>query len=313
MKLSVTAIDRLTPDVLQVTLRHPRHPSLPSPEPGAHVDLHLPDGTVRQYSLCGDPDDASRYTIAVKLERAGRGGSRWLHEHLEAGVVIPVSAPRNHFPLAAQATHHVLVAGGIGITPMAAMARRLARDGASFELHDCARDSTHAPLLETLRASCGPRLHTWFSTGDPPRRLDVERFRDPPVPGAHLYCCGPQGLVAAVISATANWPAGSVHVEHFVPLDDPHFVPAPFEVTLASSGRTLQVPADRTLLSVLREQGVPLPSSCEIGVCGSCECAYRVEGDATVLHRDVVLEAGVRAQRLMPCVSRARGRIVLEL
>ena len=313
MKLSVVATARLADDVLQIVLRHPRRPTLPAPEPGSHVDLHLPDGRVRQYSLCGDPDDHSSYTIAVRREHDGRGGSAWLHDHLVPGALVPVSAPRNHFPLATEARHHVLVAGGIGITPIAAIAQHLARRGGSFELHYCARDQAHAPLLERLGAVCGERLQAWFSQGPQPRRLDISRFEAAPPPGVHLYACGPARLLDALGTATSRWPRDAVHTERFEPLADGDFVPEPFEVQIASSGAVLDVPAGRSLLDVLREHGFMLPSSCGIGVCGTCECGFRIPGEGNVIHRDVVLAPGDRDRRLMPCVSRGRGRLVIDL
>ena len=144
-------------------LRHPRRPELPPAEPGSHVDVHLGDGRVRQYSLCGDPADATCYVIAVKRESDGRGGSRWIHEQLVPGAVAHISAPRNHFRLSAHATHHVLVGGGIGITPLVAMARHLAGTGASVELHYAAPDRASAPFLEELTSILGARMRAWLS------------------------------------------------------------------------------------------------------------------------------------------------------
>ena len=313
MKLEVAAVADAAPGVRVLTFRHRLRPALPEPEPGAHVDLHLPDGRVRQYSLCGDPADATGYTIAVKLEPEGRGGSRWVHQQLQPGAVVPVSAPRNHFRLADEARQHVLVAGGIGITPIAAMARHLARCGAAFELHYCVRDEASAPLLPELQAACGTRLHLWRSGGDVPSRFDPHRLSPPPQPGTHLYCCGPHRLVDAVLAATAGWPTGSVHVEHFAPLYDAGFVPEAFQLGIASTGATLEVPAGRSALDVLREHGFMQPSSCGIGVCGACECGYRVADGSTVIHRDVAIDDTARAHRMTPCVSRARGRVLLDL
>ena len=310
MKMNVVDVATTGGDVRLLTLRHPRRPRLPEPTPGAHVDVRLPDGKVRQYSLCGDPDDATAYRIAVKLEPEGRGGSRWIHEHLVAGAVAHVSAPRNHFRLAASAAQHVLVAGGIGITPLAAMAHRLVRDRSSFVLHYCARNAARAPLLAELRALCGDRLQTYFPDGDGSRRFDaVVALAERPA-NAHVYCCGPARLVEHVRSAAAHWPGEAVHFEFFAPLADDDFEPVPFEIFVASSGQTFTVPADRSALQILRENGFSLSSSCELGVCGSCECGYTA---GHVIHRDVVLEADARRNRMLLCVSRAEGRIVLDL
>ncbi len=309
MKLRVAEIRHETPDVMAIRLEHPRRPRLPAWAAGAHVDVHLPDGRVRQYSLCGDPDDRSHYRIAVKREDNGRGGSAWLHGHLPVGAELPVSAPRNHFRLDPDGGRHLLIAGGIGITPLLAMARTLERHGTDFLFHYCVRNPKSAPLLEELAAICGPRLTTWMS--------DDGAFLDPgPVlagaAGAQVYVCGPASLTDAVEQAarSLDWPAGCFHTERFAALQDADFTPEAFEAVLASDGSRIEVPADRSLLSVLAEKGVALESSCEIGVCGACECGYR-EGE--VVHRDVVLDPERRKTRLMPCVSRGKGTIVLDL
>lgn len=310
MKLDVVDVATTGEDVHVLTLQHPRRPSLPEPSPGAHVDVRLPDGKVRQYSLCGDPDDPTTYQIAVKRKTDGRGGSRWIHEHLVRGAVAHVSAPRNNFRLAAGASQYVLIAGGIGITPLAAMAYRLRRDGKRFTLHDCARSEAQAPLLADMRALCADRLRNYFSAGDGANRFDAATVLADRPAGAHVYCCGPARLVEAVRSAAAHWPRDAVHFEFFAPLASDDFTPAPFEIAIASTGQTYPVPADRSALAVLRENGYHLPSSCELGVCGSCECGYTA---GTVIHRDVVLEADARRNRMLLCVSRAAGRVVLEL
>jgi vanillate O-demethylase ferredoxin subunit len=310
MKMNVVDARADTDDITVFTLRHPWRIRLPPPEPGAHVDLRLPDGRTRQYSLCGDPNDDAQYRIAVKREDDGRGASRWIHANLKPGAIAHVSTPRNNFPLAADARRHVFVAGGIGITPVAAMARRVAQRGEDFRLHYCAR-SDKAPLIGDLRAICGPdRLATYFSGGSQPRRFDCAAALARPAPGVHLYCCGPQRLTDAVREATRAWPGAQVHFEVFKPTLDENFQPEPFDVRIASTGETIRVPAARSALDVLRERGFPLPSSCELGVCGSCVCRYR---DGTVIHRDSVLGVGDRQDRMMLCVSRARVAVTLEI
>ena len=309
MKLSVVEAVATTPEVLRLTFVHPQRPELPPWEAGAHVDLRLPDGRTRQYSLCGDPADRSRYILAIKREDAGRGGSLWTHANLAAGAVAHVSHPRSNFSLATDARRHVLIGGGIGVTPLAAMAQHLTATGTDFTLHLCARSAEQAPLLTELRALCGDRLQCWFSS-------EGSRF-DPaaigaPGDGIHAYACGPQRLTDAVQAGltAAGWSAERVHVEHFVPMADENYKPEPFEALIASTGAVVHVPADTSLLEVLRQHGFAMPSSCEIGVCGSCECSYR---DGTVIHRDVVLPVAKRQDRMMPCVSRARVKVTLEL
>lgn len=307
MKLRVAATRLTTPDVLHVTFVHPLRPELPAWTPGAHVDLRFP-GKIRQYSLCGDPADRMRYEIAVKREAAGRGGSAWAHANLVAGAETHVSAPRNNFPLAA-ARRHVLIGGGIGITPLLPMARNLAAAGADFTLHFCARGVADAPLLAEAQAICGSRLQTWFTADG--RRFDPAQL-GAPHQGTHLYACGPQRLLDAVKAGAtaAGWLDSQIHAEVFQATLDENYKAEPFDVTLASTGAVLHVPADRSLLSVLRDHGVGMPSSCELGVCGSCICGYR---DGIVIHRDLVIPLSARQDRMTPCVSRARVSLTLDL
>lgn len=309
MKLTVASARPTTPEVLHLRLIHPQRPELPAWEPGAHVDLRLPDGRVRQYSLCGDPADRTGYEIAVKREEAGRGGSAWAHANLKPGAVAHVSAPRNNFPLVESAGEHILIGGGIGITPFVAMARRLAAQDAHFVLHDCAPSAERAPLLDELRAVCGERLHEWFSAEG--SRFDPAEI-GPPRDGTHVYACGPQRLLEAVRArlSEAGWPEAQVHSEVFQATLDENFKPEPFDARIASTGAVLHVPADRSLLQVLRDHGFATASSCELGICGTCICGYR---DGVVIHRDVVLPVASRQDRMTPCVSRARVAVTLDL
>ncbi|MGA7790733.1 MAG: PDR/VanB family oxidoreductase [Xanthobacteraceae bacterium] len=312
MKMRVCEVITETDAVRVYTLCHPRREHLPPPTPGSHVDLHLPDGKIRQYSLCGDPDDDTVYRIAVKREDAGRGASRWIHDNLRPGSVVPVSAPRNNFPLG-QGCHHVFIAGGIGITPVLAMARYIARREGSFEIHYCARDARNAPFLAAIGDLCGPRrLSTYFSSpnGAPLGRLDVERLLKTAIPSTHVYCCGPQRLTEAFLATAINWPKGYVHCEVFKPTLDENFIPEPFDIRLVSTGEVLRVPAEKSALDVLRAHGVGLPSSCQLGVCGSCMCRY-VEG--TVIHRDSILDVAARQDQMILCVSRARVNVTLDI
>jgi vanillate O-demethylase ferredoxin subunit len=309
MKLRVALARYTTPDVLHLTLVHPHKPELPAWTPGAHVDLRIPDGRVRQYSLCGDPADRTRYEIAIKREASGRGASLWAHANLTPAAIAHVSAPRNNFPLVANARRHVLVAGGIGITPFVAMVRKLADEQADFELHLCAASAETAPLLSEVRALSGDHLSTWLS--DERRRFHVSAIGPPDV-DRHLYVCGPTRLVEPVLAhaAAVGWPQTQVHTEVFQPASDENFKPEPFDAFIASTGAALHVPADRTLLEVLRAHGLATVSSCELGVCGSCVCGYR---NGRVIHRDVVLPLASRQDRMMPCVSRAHVSVTLDL
>lgn len=307
MKMRVARSRVVAPDVLHIELVHPLRPTLPEWSAGAHVDVRMPDGRVRQYSLCGDPADRSKYEIAVKRETAGRGGSIWLHENIREGSEVHVSAPRNNLPLNENGENHILIAGGIGITPLISMARTLSREGKTFTLHYCAKSAASAPFLDELRRICGENLNCWFSDGG-------NRF-SPEMIGAystnkHIYICGPERLLDSVQLALADWPEEQVHGEVFQMTLDENFKPEPFEATIQSSGQKLLVPADKSLLDVLRENDFALPSSCEMGVCGSCECGYK---DGIVIHRDKVLPTSKRQDRIMLCVSRARVGITLDL
>lgn len=309
MKLNVASVRATTPHVLLLTLRHPRRPALPPWTPGAHVDIRLPDGRTRQYSLCGDPEDLTSYQVAIKREDSGRGASIWLHANIAAGDDVHVSAPRNNFPLAPKAARHVIVAGGIGITPFLSMARQLVRQDQDFALHFCAQSAEAAPLLAELRDVCGSRLRTYFSG-------DNVRFNPcwigAPSAGAHLYACGPQRLLDAVLNEAQaqGWNEADIHREVFQPTLDENFKPEPFDARIASTGQVLHVPADRSLLHVLNENGFDVASSCELGVCGSCICGYR---DGIVIHRDSVLGVASRQDQMAPCVSRARVSVTLEM
>lgn len=309
MKLSVVEIRKDRGDVMVVTLRHPRRPSLPVFTAGSHVDVHLPDGQSRQYSLCGDPADSTVYRLAIKLEQDGRGVSKWLHENLAEGALLSVSAPRNHFELAPEAKRYLLVAGGIGVTPILAMTRSLASGAKPFEMHYFTRSRTLTPLMDDI-AAIGLRAHVQYHfDDDPDTRVDLAELMRAIVPGTHIYCCGPGAFMDAIRAAATHWPEGTVHFEAFQAPADDGFVPEPFAITLRS-GVTLEVPADKSTLEVLRLAGIDAPSSCETGICGACECGY-LAGEP--IHRDAVLSPQKRLNRFMPCVSRGKGILLLDL
>lgn len=286
---------------------------LPSFQPGAHLDVHLPNGLVRQYSLTNGPESTDVYRIGVKLEPAGGGGSRYMHESVHIGDVLNLSTPRNNFPLRRDAARTVLIAGGIGITPLLAMAQTLARQGLVWELHYFARSENHVAFGEMLAPLAGgvtPHVGlTPEQTGD-----ELGRIMRGYAPMSHTYICGPGPMIATAraLAANAGWPEATVHFEHFKnesPRDDT----SEFEVGLARSNRSLRVPAGESLLHRLRKAGVDLPSSCEQGACGTC-IATVLEGEPD--HQDVYLNGSERAagDRILTCVSRARsGRLVLDL
>jgi ferredoxin-NADP reductase len=310
MKLMVTDIVEDTPTVRIYTLKHPIRTALPKQSAGAHVDVRLPDGKIRQYSLCGNPEDNSVYKIAVRREDAGRGGSRWLHEQVELGSILHVTAPRNNFPLSLIATRNIFIGGGIGITPFASMVIVSRNANIPFQLNYCVKSVADAPLLKSILQSVEPEsIQLWTSGGDACRRFDVNDI-GPPVDGTHIYCCGPNKLVEAVRKATESWPEEQVHFEVFSATLDENFKPEPFDIKIASTGNIIRVAANQSALEALHQHGFNIATSCGLGVCGSCECSY---SEGVVIHRDSILNVSARQDRMMPCVSRARVAVTLDL
>lgn len=312
--VKVAAMREVATDIVQFDLRAVDGRPLPAFSAGAHIDVHTPAGLVRQYSLCGPIDDADHYSIAVKHERGGRGGSASLHDGMEVGSPLGISPPRNHFPLVASAAHTVLIAGGIGITPFVAMIATLDRAGQSWELHYCARSAEHAAFHTRLSARYPDRVTTYFSEAPILPVRDIVGLVAASPSNVHLYCCGPAGLMRAVQAATPDTATSRVHFEWFAADRDDAAPNEPFELELASSGKVLAVPATETALDVLHANGVDLPSSCREGVCGTCEVRV-LSGD--IDHRDLLLGAAERGANrcMMPCVSRGRPhtRVVLDL
>lgn len=287
---------------------------LPPFTAGAHIDVALPNGLIRQYSLCNPPGQAGAYEIGVLLAPAGRGGSSSAHRDIAEGDVIRIGAPRNHFPLV-PAARSLLFAGGIGITPLLSMAWALHRDGADFALHYCVRQQAGAAYLDRLAAApfaSQVRLHV---DGEPARRLDVAALLASPPPDTRLYVCGPQGFMNHVIATAREhgWPDDRIHFEYFAaPAREPDAPAGSFEVCVPSRGVTARVPADRSVAHTLLAHGVPVALSCEQGICGSC--LMRVL-DGEPEHRDVFLSDAEKAanDRFLPCCSRARGaRLVVD-
>jgi vanillate O-demethylase ferredoxin subunit len=289
---------------------------LPGFDAGAHIDVHLPNGLVRKYSLCNDPAEAGIYEIAVKLEQPSRGGSRWLHETVGAGDTMRIGVPQNLFPLAAATGRSVLLAAGIGITPILAMARVLARDGRAFDLHYFARSPDAAAYRSVLADEPYRRATTLHFGLDADTTQAALGHAVPDEAGnAHLYFCGPPAFMAmAQRVAAARLPPERVHWESFAPAEPTDGVAdAAFEIELARSGMVLAVAADQSITDVLYENAIPIDTSCEAGICGSCRTAVLA---GTPLHRDEVLSPAERARNdcLLPCVSRCTsGRLVLDL
>lgn len=312
--LRVAAVNREALEINSYELVDPGGVALTPFSAGAHLDVHVPGGFLRQYSLCNDPKETHRYVIGVQRDAKSRGGSQRLHDTLKVGDTLPIGGPRNNFPLREEARRHRLIGGGIGITPIMAMLWRLVAIGADWHLDYCAREPARTAFLERLRrAPFAGRVDFHFDGGDPTKGMDMKAALARQEAGEVLYCCGPTGLMDAVKAASAHWAPGTVHFEYFVNKELDAGLNAAFQVRIASTGAVYDVPADKSILQVLREHGHDMDSSCEEGICGTCATPVK-EGD--IDHRDAVLSDEEKASNrwMMVCCSRARGgTIVLDL
>ena len=319
MQLRIRSIAYLAEDINGYELVDPNGRDLPRFAAGAHIGVRLGEvgsGAVwRDYSLWNDPAERRRYCIAVLREKQGEA-SRLLHDGVRVGDIVEVSLPRNHFPLADAAERHLLLAGGIGITPLMAMVAELKRRRAEFRLHYCARTPERTAFREELDllAAMG-RVVFHYDGGDPARGLDIAALLREPQPGTHLYYCGPAGMMKAAAAASAHWPADSVHCEYF---SGPSAAPParleedrPFRVRLAKSGGEYDVMPGETIIDVLRRHGVETRTSCELGYCAACLTRY-LDGEPD--HRDAILNERARETQMLICCSRATSPLlVLDL
>lgn len=283
--------------------------TLPAFEPGAHVDIHLPNGLVRQYSLVNESGSGG-YAVAVKLDRQSRGGSRCVHEELRVGTIVRVSAPRNNFKLHEDADESIFIAGGIGITPISAMVARLRRLGKPWRLYYAVRLREEAAFLDVVD---GEELFLHVDQEQGGRPLDVASVVNQASAGAHLYCCGPAPMLDSFETHTALRPSGLVHIERFAATSQTPNHAGGYEVRLARSGKAFSVPVGQSLLEALRAHGVEVTTSCEQGVCGTCETAV-ISGVPD--HRDSLLTADERAlgKTMMVCCSGCSSpELVLDL
>jgi vanillate O-demethylase ferredoxin subunit len=287
---------------------------LPAFTAGAHIDLHLPDGLVRSYSLVNPQDERHRYVIAVQREPESRGGSRQVHQRLHPGDLVTIAPPRNNFPLAEDARHSILIAGGIGITPVWCMAQRLEALGRSFELYYCVRRRALAAFLEPVEAMARRRpggVHVTFDA-EGGSMLDLAALMARAAPDVHFYCCGPLAMLDAFEAASASRDRDRVHTEYFTTREVPA-TEGGFTVVLARSGTSVQVPHGSTIIDALFKAGIDVPHSCLEGVCGTCETRV-ISGEPD--HRDLVLTDAERAagKTMMICCSGSKGdTLVLDL
>jgi len=308
MRLRVRSITYLAEDINGYELVDPRGRDLPRFTAGAHICLRL-GGLFRDYSLWNDPAERRRYCIAVLREPEKGGVAQQVHDTVRAGDLVEVSLPRNNFPLA-PAERYLLIAGGIGITPIMSMIAELRRQRADFQLHYCTRSPERTAFLDDLALLAAQgRVHFHYDGGDPARGLDIAAtLRDPP-PGTHLYYCGPAPLMVAASEAAKAWPAGAVHCEYFTAPAIGFEEDQPFRVRLARSGVEYDVPAGETIVDVLRSHGIAVRTSCELGYCGTCLTRY-VGGEPD--HRDQALEPQDRDHYVLICCARSKSP-VLEL
>ncbi len=286
---------------------------LPTAQAGAHIDVHMPNGMIRQYSVSNGPEESDIYRIGVKLEPESKGGSRCMHEVVRQGDVLMISEPRNNFPLRRDAIKSVFVAGGIGITPLLSMAKTIRNQGLAFELHYFVRSQDHVAFKEQL-APLGDSviIHAGLDpTGTGDTLIEIYQHK---VEASHTYICGPGPMLDAARNAASicGWLEDSVHFEYFSNTQEID-TSSSFEIALSRSGKTLKVEAGKTILEVLRANGIALTSSCEQGACGTCKVTV-IEGD--VDHQDVCLTETDKKQNkfIMTCVSRAKSeRLVLDI
>jgi vanillate O-demethylase ferredoxin subunit len=289
---------------------------LPPFSAGAHIDVHLPNGLTRQYSLCNDPAERHRYLIGVLRDPATRGGSKAMHDLVNEGDLLQISAPRNHFPLAHGSRRSVLLAGGIGVTPILCMAERLASDGAAFEMHYCSRSRDRMAFHDRIAASAfASHVRFHFDDRAAEQRLDIAALLAAPEAGLHLYVCGPKSFMDAVLGTARaqGWPEAQLHYEYFTAALTPSAEASSFHVKVASSGRIVPVPADRTVVEALADVGIVIPTSCCQGVCGTCMTRVL---DGIPDHKDLYLSPEEQAQndQFAPCCSRSKSTLlVLDL
>ncbi len=304
MPLRVTRNEKIADGIHLLEFRDPEGRPLPEFSAGAHIGVHVPNGMLRKYSLCNDPAERDRYQVAVKRESNGRGGSCSLIDDTKAGDELDVIAPVNDFGLPPRAQDFLFIAGGIGVTPFMAMIREIMAQGKRFRLFYCSRSPETTAFRDELAApEFKDSVIIHYDQGDVSRSLDLRPILAERKNREHLYCCGPRPLMEAVRAMTDHWSPTAVHFEAFSEAETHKADDKPFKVKLARSGAVIEVPTDKTILEVLREHGLDVPSSCETGTCGTCRTKM-LAGQAD--HRDLVLAEHERKGTIMICVSRAR-------
>ncbi len=310
----VTDVVELNPEVKRFHFARPDGQPLPAFSGGAHIVIEMKDGDVTRrtpYSLSSSPFETDDYQVSIRRDDNGRGGSLYMHRSVTPGMAMTISHPSNLFSLDKRATRHLMLTGGIGITPFLAQTAQLIRTGGEFEVHYGFRSHDVAAYVDELTARIGHRLHCYAD--DQGQRIDYDRLLSSQPAGTHVYVCGPTPMIDLVLSKAKEhgWPDAHVHFEHFAKAPPGEA----FTVELKASGITIAVGEEQSLLEAIEAAGVDAPYMCRGGACGQCETAV-VEYDGELLHSDHWLEDEERSagQKIMPCVSRFRGkRLVLDL
>lgn len=309
LDLRLAEVAQETPAIARFTFIAPDGADLPPFTAGAHIEVLLGEGMKRAYSLCSDPADRKTYVVAVLREEAGKGGSRAMHR-LTQNAAVTVTAPRNHFPLAGkEARHHLLLAGGIGVTPMMSMIQELERRRAPWTMHYCTRDDAHTAFKIDLAPHVATgKVIVHHDGGIPSEGLDIPALLATPEIGTHVYFCGPPGFMAACQASVGAWASHTVHREYFTaPVGNTAAEDVPFQIQLRSSGKLLDVPPGQSIVAVLRAAGCSIDTDCTEGYCGTCITRYF---SGAITHRDTVLSEAERRTYLMICCSRAEGGVV---
>lgn len=314
LRVTVLARHSEAQDIVGLELGDAGGAPLPPFSAGAHIDVQVRPGLTRQYSLCNAPSERHRYLIAVLRDPRSRGGSSAIHDSVQVGDSLQISAPRNHFPLV-PAERYLLFAGGIGVTPILCMAERLAQLGATFTMHYCTRSPERTAFRERIaRSGFAGQVRFHVDAGPVEAKLDIDATLRAATPDTHLYVCGPAGFIEAVTGAAGRqgWAGERIHVEHFGAAPAPGGGAAPFVVKIASTGQVCNVGPGQSVTRVLEEQGIVIPVSCEQGVCGTCVTRV-LQG--VIEHRDQYFTDEERAlnEQFTPCCSRGQGMLVLDL
>ena len=314
----IRSITNLAKDINAFELVAQDGGALPTFSAGAHIDIFLKDGMVRQYSLCSDPQESHHYVFAVLREGSGSGGSVAVHDTLRPGQLLTISTPRNNFPLSPVAERHLFLAGGIGITPIRAMIHHCLAHALDFELVYCTRSADRTAFCHELTTESACLIH--HDEGKPDSNFDFRAYLAKPIPGTHVYYCGPPSFMRAVEAATALWPDGRCHCEYFktdreetaadrgsatTAMDD--LSNAVFEVKINSTNAAFVVPPDRTIVEVLRDNGIEVETSCESGLCGTCRTRY-LGGEPD--HQDLILNDDERERDVLICCARSLSPVL---